>query len=1119
MLSCPNESSQEWKKILEENNGNRDNALKAWAASEYASDKDLNTPVSDDNFTDERQGQTDTLESEKADKFSKLSDGIKLYLEKQLKILEGKKVYKQTEKEKKLKKLIDNVKAAEGAESIYIFMKDAYEKALSAQSLFEKTLAKSDELSRKDLMQRLAAVADFANSYSILDEIDNRDVREYFSFNVDPNTPADKLTPQQMIADAINIRDRIRRDYVTVGIPLMADFLLGYKAEEDAKTLEQLQTLRKRLDNVMSDPKTSDAHKQKRSKEIQDEINNLQQFPADKQAMVDLLKLANSDESALDFLISPLISSEDAALALFAKAIKSQIEIARQEDVKALREAAAQKDEYAKSTTASEDNTAKFNEGIYETITKYSENEKGELEETQQMAFVQKYNISAYRKAQIEFFKNLGDKPVLSEEPTAEELNRLKLYNRKVAIWFTENTEPKPEAERNYIIALKTKERDSGIITQEEYEEWLSDVITVNKYGNTIYKKELSQPAKKYINSKWAAMYDANDQPINAKGEYHKYLTDMYFKAQEKLPLSRRPGYILPSIPKTDLERAIQNGVKDLVTVKAKEAIKVQSYDTEFGLAGLSEKGVKFIPIFYTQKMEANDVSLDLVRSVLLFNAMANRYDALNEVNAEISLFKTIIGEREVKQTNSKGQPILDAFAKKLGYEEFIRQNGTDNYSKKHVNAFIDMVVYGETQLNEELFGLSATKITNTLSGFSAITSIAADVLKGVANNLQGNIQLIIEANSGEFFNKKNLANGKGFYTKSIPSMLGDFGKSSSKSLVGMLVEDYDAIQGSFTDNYGKSVSGSVANKLFRTNTLFFNQHFGEHEIQVSTMLSLMDATKVIDNNTGEEITLLEAHEKYGAGDGVKNNTNFTEAKRQAFQNRLHALNKRMHGVYNEFDKGTAQRYSLGRLAVMYRKHLVPGYKRRFKKMSMDQELGSFTEGFYRTFWKTFVRDLRDFKFNITQNWSTYSAFEKAQIKRVIAEATIILTTTALIAILKAAVDDDDDELKKNYAYNFVLYELIRMRSETAAYISPNDAYRVVKSPSAMTSTLERAIKFSDQFFLTWDPDKLEYQRKQGIWNKGDNKSWAYFLKLMGYSGYNITPEAAVESFEGTLTK
>ena len=225
-----------------------------------------------------------------------------------------------------------------------------------------------------------------------------------------------------------------------------------------------------------------------------------------------------------------------------------------------------------------------------------------------------------------------------------------------------------------------------------------------------------------------------------------------------------------------------------------------------------------------------------------------------------------------------------------------------------------------------------------------------------------------------------------------------------------------------------------------------------------------------------------------------------------------------MHGVYNEFDKGTAQRYSMGRLVVMYRKHLVPGYKRRFKSMSMDQELGTFTEGFYITFWRLFAKDLLTFKWNMIQDWSTFTPFEKAQMKRAIAEITMIITTTAVAAIL-ASMGDDDDELKDNYVYNFALYEAIRMRSETASYVWPNDAYRVVKSPSAMTSTLERAIKFTDQFFFTWDPEKLEYQRKQGVWNKGDNKSWAYFLKLAGYSGYNITPETAVESFQGTLNK
>ena len=43
------------------------------------------------------------------------------------------------------------------------------------------------------------------------------------------------------------------------------------------------------------------------------------------------------------------------------------------------------------------------------------------------------------------------------------------------------------------------------------------------------------------------------------------------------------------------------------------------------------------------------------------------------------------------------------------------------------------------------------------------------------------------------------------------------------------------------------------------------------------------------------------------------------------------------------------------------------------------------------------------------------------------------------------------------------------------------------------------------------------YERDTGIWNKGDNKAWAAFLKLMGFSGYNMKPGEAVKAFESSF--
>lgn len=1110
MLSCPVKSSQEWKDLLARANGNRDEALRIWNEENTESepaDEPLAEVVADEKMESEKEG------------FTKLINSIKLFLSKKHAILSKKVVVDRAQKEQELELLLQNFEAAEGVESINMFVKDAHAKAVLVKARIDALMETFDDLDSKEALNKLGEINDFINGYSIIDEISDNETYKYFNKKVDPNKPDGEKTPQEMISEVMDIKRSVRSTYINRGIPLLARFLLQHTSEDlGERVLKEVNHLQERIKNIERN-NTTPEHKKKSITDLYNRIDTLQKLTLDERGLVNLLREAEKDESMVDFLMSPLISSDDASLGLFAKAIKSQMETARLKDLESLKEAAKQIDTYVAETGANLDNKAEFNEGMYvENSYTYIDPKTNEKVTVNRTSFVEKEDMAKFVQARKDMYASLGERPaaVDPKNPTATEKKLIRDYNDKIKEWYKENKEPISKEEQELKIQAKIAEIEKLSGTAEAkkrmFDEWKDTVYSPNPYGDPFPIGEFTRPnSKKYTSDKWKAMYNEDGTPKNAKGRLHKFLVDMYLDAQKKLPPSQRPGVRLPSIPKTTFERDFLNTLK----TKGQDALKVMAHDTEFGLADFNENGVKSLPIYYTQPMDSADVSLDLTRSVLIFNAMANRYSALNEVHDEINLMQAVIKKREVAETNSKGEAKKDIFAYKQGLKEFLKLDKTSN-AENHLDAFIDMIVYGETQKAEELFGLSTTKIVNSLSQYSAITTIAADILKGVANNLQGNIQMIIEANSAEFFSKSDLAKAKAFYLANLASMLSDFGKRTPESFVGKLVELYDALQGSFVDQYGKTISNSVAMKLMSTDTLFFNQHFGEHEIQISCMLALMNSTFVIDNATGEKISLLEAHQKYTTTKELYENTNFTEKKRQDFQNRLHALNKRMHGVYNSFDMGTAQRFALGRLAEMYRKHLVPGYKKRFKGLSADQELGSITEGFYVTFWNTFAKDLLTFKWNNIQNWSTYSDFEKAQTKRVIAEIAIILTTSALVSIL-TSMGDDDDELKESYMYNFVLYEMIRMNSETSAYTNPIDAYRVVKSPSAMTGTLERAIKFTDQFFLTWDPEKLDYQRKQGVWEKGDNKSWAYFLKLMGYSGYNIKPEAAVESFKGIL--
>jgi hypothetical protein len=289
-------------------------------------------------------------------------------------------------------------------------------------------------------------------------------------------------------------------------------------------------------------------------------------------------------------------------------------------------------------------------------------------------------------------------------------------------------------------------------------------------------------------------------------------------------------------------------------------------------------------------------------------------------------------------------------------------------------------------------------------------------------------------------------------------------------------------------------------------------------------MLALMYETKLRDNK-GKDINLFEAYELNNAGkislkQGVELKGNLSEDKLVSFdfQNRLHAINKRLHGVYNSFDAPTLSRYSLGRLALMYRKHVGPGFKKRFKGWSVDQELGGETEGFYISFYKAaFMQPLEILKEISPIGKSNLTPLEQANVRRALREQLIIMLTGTAAWLLTEMMKEMDDDEKKKYAH--LLYWTLRLNQEASAYgglgdprtgfILPPlyDMFKSFKSPTAAYGTLERGFKFLNQLFNPFE----EYERNTGIWEKGDLKIYSRFLKLLGITGNTINPDEAID--------
>jgi hypothetical protein len=1149
--TCPNKKSVQWKQVMRRANGNEDVALEIWIEEGYAENPDLNVPEVNEEAEDLKKAEEITPE-DAADNLEALVDKTVLYLEKRKQALGRMKFKSQKEQRRqrnRLSKLSKNIRDAEGVKSITLFIDEAYKQSLQQKTRMKEFQSKirSEDAERKDLIADLVVLNDYAHGYNFLDEINKQDIFDYFNtteqesmaiFEKDEEGKSE-LTPQQKLKEAISIRDTIKQRVITEAIPLMADFLLDARSTFSTEALKaELASLNQQIKDIEESNRSPES-KEKLIATKKAQITFIGTKAENKEQMIKMLQQAAVDEGVFDYLIGPLISSPDSAIALFAKAVKDQFELARLDDIEAKRIVTKAFKSYLSVAPAGRDNPKEFNNGLFEiqkkpvyekvqyegsnkVYTKKKRDENGEIIYREEVHFVSKYDYKKYGEASAEW--HAANPEPYSDIPkgklTPIQRNEVKLWRakRKKEL-YGKIRKLKSVEEIAAIDARAKKERNAGIMDAEQYAEWKT------------YKRfeEITEPSDEFISEKWLAMYNMDGTAKNEMGRYHKTLTDMYYAAQEKIPETQRPGTRIPSINKKDLERFLDEGAINLMKTKVKEGVYMQSYDIESEIQGIDGTAVSFLPIYFTQEIGIDDVSYDLASSVLLFNQMANRYDAMNEIQGEVSFMKQIIGQREVPKFNkTTGEKVYDSFAAKLGYENYIRANGT-SWSKLHLDAFIDMVVYGEMQKKEEILGSSISwqKLSNTITGVSAITTIAADLLKGVANGLQGNIQLVIEAAGAEFFSLNDYRKGTAQYAKHLAGMLGDFGEPTPTSFMGRLGELYDPMQGDFRDKYGRKVTMSTLNKLIRTDTLFFNQYFGEHEIQYAGMLAILNSVKVRDKKTGNEISLYEAYEKYELKDahkniewittnkdGVKTYQPFTEKERRSVQDRIHGLSKKMHGIYNNFDKGTIQRYGLGRLAMMYRKHMYPGFKRRWKQYSWDEEIGAASEGHYRTFGRALTKDLRTYQFDLAKQWASYTPGQKANIKRSLAEFTIIFSLMGLIAVLAMAAGDDD-EIEESYAYNFMMYEMIRMRSETFQYLNPIDVYRTVRSPSAALTTAEKMIRFIGQI-MPWNITE-EYKRKSGKFEKGDNKAWAYFLKLIGLPGYNMNPREAVKVYESLI--
>jgi len=663
-------------------------------------------------------------------------------------------------------------------------------------------------------------------------------------------------------------------------------------------------------------------------------------------------------------------------------------------------------------------------------------------------------DFKAYNKSLFEF----ADKLVKEGKMTELQYSKFKAFNKR-----------------------KTKGSLMRLFEDTELASTLDDWIRTNA-------DSFRKPIDKWKNKEWETLQDILKDENDPRTKYYNFIVNTIQRRDARLPEKDRLGYQLPFANKSGRERILSGqSFKDVGEHKLKKYFAYQDEDidrnTSTVLTDENDNPIKFLPTFYKRNDDdwtIKDQSFDLSTLYYDWNKMASHFENMNSILPDLALTRTIIANRKYAAKDANGE-FLKKSMSYLGVQKVASKKEGANLLSQF-DDYIEALVYGNKSLYIGEFDMGFVKVDkakllNTMGKYTSVTLLGMNVLQGINNVTYGELQNIIEAYSGEFYNLKDLHKASAFYYNNIMEAMGDIGNRRTESLLGQIIERFDTLNEYNGKDFRKNTKFS---QMMGLSTLFFMSHTGEHFMQSRTLLAMLMKIKAYDSKGNLIGNMLEQYIKGEDGKLTINpkvdllKSNWTTVDQDIFGEKVKAVLSGMHGEYSELGRIAIQKFAIGRLVLMFKKYLEPGIQRRWGKFKHNERLGSTTVGYNRVAAKVWFKFLKDFKKmgyeTAALNYSKITPKEQYAIRKAIIEASFAILfsvlSTAAIAFKKAYPPDDDE-----YAYRTLLntaaYAAMRTNKELQFYYfwNPVPAMTILRSPAASLSIVEGMWDLGSQLF------------------------------------------------------
>ena len=960
-----------------------------------------------------------------------------------------------------------------------------------------------------------------------------------------------------LLRQAASAMKRVNEKFLDTGLELLTDNMLESAPPQiNVELNERIAGIKanRRIDGISRMDRRYRAARAEGIDAVLDlNILQLEEKKIGRESILAELRQTHKDQSWFSAFFSPVVYNKQASIQLFAESVRNALVTANDETLDFKYDTLQPSFQAFKAwkmsqANISEDNVEKLYEDFIEKITVSSLDKNGDRVDTEALAFMQEFDMNKFNLAKANAFETMRSEYNFPEDPTQyDEYFKSavgKAYLGATARWYAENTEEVQGAET--ILATLRSERDAVFAEIQRLKpEGHSDRISalylqyndlkyqlLKSYRNGQFIGKLSKPKlSEYKNTKYAAM------PAEARA-YYDVLLAQYKKDQKRLgrsSLLRNSwedfSYILPSVRKDAYDRLMEQGPINSAKDLAIEGFRKQETDTEFGaLLDAHGEKIRMIPQYFTNLVDAKDVSQDVTNSMIKFNDMSNRYNAKSEILGVVTMMETALKSRKKLTMQPDGTYLLDNTARRLGRisSRFEADDPLGTRTFDQVKSFIDNTIYGMSE--QESMDSQFDRINKNKAANFAVTLTAFSTLS--FNWLQAGNQLLLdkmtgtqEAVAGDFYGVKDLAwaRGKMAFGGQLSMMNDKFlPKFGKKNKLAKFLESFDAFQ-AFGNEFGKE-AGTAKKKALSRDSFMVLQQTAEMLVVAERALAMAHATagkmldssgKVILNENGKPAHLYDLLSENEKGKLILDPRVATTGKyafnKAKFIAKLHGMMKRTNQLKGGFDRVQAQRSAIGKLGTLFRNYLVPGLRKRFGNFDgamIDIEMAAVNEGYYVTFMNQMINAMLDLQegkigaaigrirpgiFKSTKNLDR----TEANVRRMYYE---VMMSTVLTMMATSLVDMMDDEEEEGYVGSYVAYQLLRLSSEWSQFRS-TALIDVVQDPTAAANPVRHLAEALRAIYIHLgykagfkDESEALYQRRSGRWQKGDPKVYKEIL-------------------------